>query len=942
MRSDDDACGSTSKEQVLSSGVAPGDDRFVCLQRAWLDGDDEHSLPSVSSLADEERNQLLLSAVKRGNVNVVTLLLQSGADVGFQDQEGLAALHWAALSENLSLARLLVDRYGAVVDLLDKKKESPILKVASTHCNRAFFIFLLRRGANAWIRRGDGLTAMALMLAHPSSHDDSFWCEIVSFDRKACFLASIKSPIVFVNRLWKGKRSNPCAMSDFALSLHTLLTNQDRSVLRILVSWHVSLLRAAKQHPSEEGDLIAFADKVELMVAEVFNCDALDDPVNLQKMLQSNKRIVHTGNLLQYQIQAFQTGELLDLSLRLGSRLLVEKPQVSAFVNDIFWYSASVELGPFAKKKKVNPIDCLGLAGLSWLKDADLARRVKQVDIFSNDIVRLSYGARTCPALRFHSEAVSKWAVVAWLSIVSVFQYAPSCGTIYSSSSTSACYSESPSHWEIVLIVLMSSSILYEVGEFFERGSQISKYLRDEWKFCDVSGLLLLLMWSFVRGDAISLGRLFLALAAIPLSLGLLRYFAVNRSLGVMVSIARAMALDLLAFLAVYLLCVLGFGIFFQSLFFSSPDFHGVGNTALSLFQFTLSDFDFTIFDSPNALMNGLGQVVLAVYLVFTAILLINMLIAKMSNAYQRIDEKALQEWSFAKAQTVQEMLLLKEKHPFCMLMPPFNILPALLLPWHRRHLPSGISVAGTATNAFLYCLSGPFRAFGFVVALIPSARSVLYTFFMDKHPRGFRLYYALSNGLVSLLLVVGLAIEVGCPLLIDWLLMLPPVSDLWMERVEREVPQYLHIPFLDDCDGQSGKAETRDVNEVNEVGKAVELPSLSPLHAEKPVALELVVDVDLSRPSSLYQESLRPSISGPVQQDDEDLFTAEDIARILDPIGFATQSECVDQSLKEEVQQLRQVNEEVKTELAALQLAIARLTSLVQAQQSSHVTTTN
>lgn len=932
--------GSTGKEQAsLSSAIAPGDDRFVCLQRAWLDGDDEHSLPSASSLAEDERNQLLLSAVKRGNLKVANLLLQGGADVGFQDEEGLAALHWAALGENLSLARLLVDRYGAVIDQLDKKKESPILKVATTHCNRAFFIFLLRRGANAWIRRADGFSAMTLILAHPSSHDDLFWCEIVSFDRKSAFLASIKSPIVFVNRLWKGKRGNPSNMSDFALSLHTLLTKQDRSILRILVAWHVSLLRAAKLHPSEEGDLLAFADKVELMVAEVFNCDALDDPVNLQKLLQSNKRIVHTGNLLQYQIQAFQTGELLDLSLRLGSRLLFEKPQVSAFVNDIFWYSASVELGPFAKKKKINPIDCLDFAGLSWLRDADLARRVQQVDIFSNDIVRLSYGARTCPALRFHSEAVSKWAVVVWLSIVSVYQYAPSCGTIYSPSSTSTCYPKSLSHWEIVLVVLMSTSILYEVGEFFERGGQIAQYLRDEWKFCDVFGLLMLLMWSFLRDYATSLSRLFLALAAIPLSLGLLRYFAVNRSLGVMVSIARAMALDLLAFVAVYLLCVLGFGVFFQSLFFSSADFHGVGNTALSLFQFTLSDFDFTIFDSPNAIMNTLGQIVLAVYLVFTAILLINMLIAKMSNAYQRIDEKALQEWSFAKAQTVQDMLLLKEKHPFCMLMPPFNALPALLLPWHRRHLTSGVSVAGTATNAFLNCLAGPFRAFGFAVALIPSVRSVLYTLFMERHPPGFRLYYVLSNGLVLLLLVVGLAIEIGCPLLIDWLLLLPPITDFWVERVEREVPRYLHIPFLDDNDSQSGKS--RDVSEVDEVGKTVELPSLSPLHAEKPPALELVVDVDLLRPSSLYQESLRPSISGHVQQDDEDLFTAEDIARILGPIGFATQSECVDQSLKEEVQRLREVNEEVKTELAALQLAITRLTSLVESQQSSHTTST-
>lgn len=56
-------------------------------------------------------------AALSGNIEVVTLLLDNGAEVDAVDAQGLTALHWAAWQGQPEVARLLVGR-GASVDLV--------------------------------------------------------------------------------------------------------------------------------------------------------------------------------------------------------------------------------------------------------------------------------------------------------------------------------------------------------------------------------------------------------------------------------------------------------------------------------------------------------------------------------------------------------------------------------------------------------------------------------------------------------------------------------------------------------------------------------------------------------------------------------------------------------------------------------------------------------
>ena len=98
-------------------------------------------------------------------------------------------------------------------------------------------------------------------------------------------------------------------------------------------------------------------------------------------------------------------------------------------------------------------------------------------------------------------------------------------------------------------------------------------------------------------------------------------------------------------------------------------------------------------------------ELLTAVYMLSSAILLINLLIARMSTTYQRINDKALQEWSYVYASTVQSFVLIREKSPLSMLPAPLNLITTCLAPLHNSFLRKEISIAGTVTDAILLAI---------------------------------------------------------------------------------------------------------------------------------------------------------------------------------------------------------------------------------------------
>lgn len=214
---------------------------------------------------------------------------------------------------------------------------------------------------------------------------------------------------------------------------------------------------------------------------------------------------------------------------------------------------------------------------------------------------------------------------------------------------------------------------------------QIRGYLSDDWNYLDVVSSLLSVLWLGLRFSTdygqFATARVVLSLLAIPSTIGLLRFLSINRTLGELVIIIKAMFADLFVFLSVYVVMISGFGIAFQGIFADVDTFRNPSNTFLSLFSGTLSNFDFSIFDTggDTRVTGTIGILLTIVFVVMTSILLVNLLIARMSNTFQRISDKSRVEWSYDKSLMIMHLLLIREKPVWNILPAPFNLLPILL-----------------------------------------------------------------------------------------------------------------------------------------------------------------------------------------------------------------------------------------------------------------------
>jgi ankyrin repeat protein len=100
----------------------------------------------------------------------VRALLDAGAHADETDDDGISVLSWAAISNRIGLARLLIQR-GADVNHVDKKGMTPLLYAASIDFgDTAMVDLLLKSGAEAGARTPQGLTAFDLARKYKHAH----------------------------------------------------------------------------------------------------------------------------------------------------------------------------------------------------------------------------------------------------------------------------------------------------------------------------------------------------------------------------------------------------------------------------------------------------------------------------------------------------------------------------------------------------------------------------------------------------------------------------------------------------------------------------------------------------------------------------------------------------------------------------------------------------
>jgi ankyrin repeat protein len=140
----------------------------------------------------KSKNEKLLEASKKGDVEKVKKLLKEGADVNAKDKYDMTPLHSAARNGHIEVVKLLIEK-GAYVNANDKNGWTP-LHFAAFSGHIEVVMLLLEHGADPNIKNNEGKTAIDI--AREKRHFDiaKLIEEFISFQ-----ILSIESPKLFVN-----------------------------------------------------------------------------------------------------------------------------------------------------------------------------------------------------------------------------------------------------------------------------------------------------------------------------------------------------------------------------------------------------------------------------------------------------------------------------------------------------------------------------------------------------------------------------------------------------------------------------------------------------------------------------------------------------------------------------------------------------------------------
>ena len=110
-------------------------------------------------LAAKPADSPVADAAQQGDAQIVRALLQQGEDVNAAQSDGLTALHWAALNNDLELAKLLLYA-GATVKPTTRVGSYTPLHLASRTGNTEVMKVMLDAGADPNKLTSTGVTAM--------------------------------------------------------------------------------------------------------------------------------------------------------------------------------------------------------------------------------------------------------------------------------------------------------------------------------------------------------------------------------------------------------------------------------------------------------------------------------------------------------------------------------------------------------------------------------------------------------------------------------------------------------------------------------------------------------------------------------------------------------------------------------------------------------------
>ncbi|XP_054880458.1 transient receptor potential cation channel subfamily M member 4a [Poeciliopsis prolifica] len=278
---------------------------------------------------------------------------------------------------------------------------------------------------------------------------------------------------------------------------------------------------------------------------------------------------------------------------------------------------------------------------------------------------------------------------------------------------------DGPSSLEFVLYFWVFTLVCEEIRQIFLGGDlfllqRMKKYIQDHWNKCDLTAILLFLLallcrmfpWSF------NVGRAVMAIDYMVFTLRLIHIFAIHKQLGPKTIILGKMVKDVFFFLFFLGVWLMAYGVAHQALLFSydprskwifrrvfyRPYLHIFGQINIHEMDadkleerncsYNHSEIEAGAEPCLSTYANWLVVILLVVYLLFTNIVLVNLLIAMFSYTFSKVQEHSDIYWKF------QRYNLIVEYHYRPCLAPPFIIFSHLhiLIKRYIRQIPSAKS----------------------------------------------------------------------------------------------------------------------------------------------------------------------------------------------------------------------------------------------------------